>query len=327
MTNPATLSCFVGFALLACAGTSPRQPIGPSPAARAAAPRATPSAAVAVAPGTVRGDANFTGLELLSLLRGSCQLAPLRNAPSGPAAGCTCCAPFDACRPQSSSSSKDLLSSTPSDDVFQPSLALAGSYTRAGRDEWALTMQGCEPHVENFGGMLLLARGNDGYELKRYVSGLNADACWAIRRDDARDLLVCRRGDVHQGVAEEMLFQWDLAEADDALLRTAPLADVSDDEMEGCWSEAGTPVSSTHLGEPRFGEEAGRPLLTLVLDAREGVVSAEYLERCRELEHAPEGSPMEASRYPRTLLPRAVDYLRFRFDGSRFVAARGGQGY
>lgn len=45
--------------------------------------------------------------------------------------------------------------SDPVEDVFAPSASVPGSFTRAGADERALTMPGCEPHSENYGGLLL----------------------------------------------------------------------------------------------------------------------------------------------------------------------------
>lgn len=250
---------------------------------------------------------------MAALLQNVCQMGALPNpSPGVPSFGCACCAPFDGCKPSDAPMAV-------AQDVYFPTQAVTGSFTSAGADQRALPMAGCEPHSENFGGMVLLERGANGFIFHRYVSGLSAAQCWPVRRDDGRDLLVCTRSDVHQGTGEQQLFAWDFAASDAQLLEHDALVNVVDDEMSGCWSERGTAVSSTRMSMPRLSQRAGRVELNVELDARRGLVTAAYLARCKELEQAPEGAPPNPKRRPRLLLASHTERLVFRFDGTKFV--------
>jgi hypothetical protein len=252
--------------------------------------------------------------EVTSWLGGVCQLAVAQHEGPEPAVvGCACCAPFDECQPGTSAE--------PVENVFAPSARARGSFTRAGADELALTMPGCESHAENYGGLLLLERRAGTVVLKRYVSGLNASACWAVRRADGRDLLLCERGDVHQGTGEDRLFLWDLARTDEQLLvGDDELFSVMDNEWSGCWSPIGTEVSSIRLAPPQLRSKAGRVELTLQLDARRGRVTAPYLARCRAIEDEADPGAAQALPRPRALLSHGRERVVFRFDGWKFVA-------
>lgn len=250
---------------------------------------------------------------MAALLQNVCQMGALPNpSPGIPSFGCACCAPFDGCKPSDARVVVD-------QEVYFPTQAVSGSFTSAGADQRALPMAGCEPHSENFGGMVLLERGADGFIFHRYVSGLSADQCWPVRRDDGRDLLVCTRADAHQGTGEQQLFVWDFAASDAQLLERDSLVDVKDDEMSGCWSERGTAVSSAQMGIPRLSQRAGRVELTIELDVRRGPVTAAYLARCQELQETPEGALPDPKHRPRMLLASQTARLVFRFDGANFA--------
>jgi hypothetical protein len=209
----------------------------------------------------------------------------------------------------------------PEQAVYFPTRIVSGAFTSRGAEQRALPMIGCEPHSENYGGMVLLERGEHGFVLHRYVSGLSADQCLAVRRSDGRDLLVCSRSDVHQGTAEQQLFVWDFAASDAQLIETAAILSVRDDEISGCWSERGSAVSSTAMMEPHLSRRAGHVELTVELDVREGKVTAAYLARCQELLQGPEGVLPNPKRRPRMLLAgHHTQRLVFRFDGAQFVA-------
>jgi hypothetical protein len=324
MTNPATLSCFVGLALLglSCAGPPAARPTAPLPPPRALAPAVTlplpppQASAPAPAPAPRAQPTPPPALRELAALFGQvCQLASLPDAPAGePSFGCACCPPFDGCNPS------DPPTET-SEQVYFPSRFVGGSFTRAGADQRAMPMDGCEPHSENYGGLLVLERKSGGFALERYISGLNAAQCWGVRRDDGRDLLLCQRADVHQGTGEQLLFQLDLAEPDEKLLSAEPLVYVSDNEMSGCWSDKGTVVASVEMQPPRIATRVGRPQLTLSFDVRQGPVTDPYLARCKALEQLAEGAAPAPTERPRLLLAHKTEKLVFRFDGSKFAAA------
>ena len=251
--------------------------------------------------------------EAAALLQNVCQLVALpKPTPGVPSFGCACCAPFDGCKPSDAPVVAEQA-------VYFPTQIVSGAFTSAGAEQRALPMTGCEPHSDNYGGMVLLERSTEGFALHRYVSGLSADQCWPVRRDDGRDLLLCERGDAHQGTAQQQLFVWDFAGSDAQLLGSDPLVSVSDSEMSGCWSERGITVSSTEMRAPRLSKRAGQTELTVELDVREGKVTAPYLARCKELQAASEVTLPNPKRNPRTLLAGHTERLVFRFDGTRFV--------
>ena len=254
--------------------------------------------------------------ELLPLLADVCQIVPQATASPGRAvvAGCACCAPFDSCKPGSAADAADW--------VYAPKLAVAGSFTRAGAEQLALPMEGCESHAQNYGGMVVLERRGQRYELVRYVSGLNAQRCWAVRRDDGRDLLLCSSADAHQGAATEALWQWDLAADDATLMESEALFSTLDLEWAGCWDQVGFQVSSALLKPLRLRQENGRPELEVEVEVREGLVDGEYLARCAERDRAAEGARLEPAQSPRALLTARTERVVFRFDGSKFVQRR-----
>ena len=269
-------------------------------------------ATCAAAPGTSASPATKAANEFKALFAGVCQIGTVPNASSGlPAIGCTCCPPFDECRP--AGPAQDV------ESVYAPNSVVAGAFTRPGADQRAVAMQGCESHAENYGGMLLLERGPQGFQVVRYVSALAANSCWAVRRKDGRDLLVCERDDGHQGTTNQALYQWDLSGSDQQLLNTDELVYVNDNELSGCWSDPGAEISSTRMLPPRFDFRPGRPLLTLDFDIRQGRVSKPYLARCQELMQASEAAPPDPRRSPRNLLPARMQRQVFGFDGSQLV--------
>jgi len=333
MKSPATLSCFVALvaASLGCSAravTSAAQSTAAgtkSPEAPAAAPKPgsvpaaapAPASLVPFAPSAPSAPSVPSGpaappvsAELTALLGGVCQL--VSRPGKTPSAGCACCAPFDECRPSDPPF-------TGYDDVFAPAQVIEGAFTRAGADQRALPIEGCEPHAANGGGMLLLERSPGGFVVERYIGSLFAGECQPVRRTDGRDLLVCARSDAHQGTGTVQLFQWDLAAPEEQLVEAGPLLEARDDEWSGCGSELGQAVSSTEVVRWHVTGSTAGTRLTVDLDVREGPVTKAYLSRCRKLEQAPEGSRPDAAHRPRMLLPGRRQRLVFRFDGNRFT--------
>jgi hypothetical protein len=204
--------------------------------------------------------------------------------------------------------------------VYWPRWTLSGSFSRAGEPQLLLGMDGCESHAENYGGLLLLRRRGDSFELAHYYSGLNPSDCRAFRRDDGRDLLVCRDYDVHQGFAREGLSQWQLPDGELDVSAGEVLLDLEDNSQSACWSELNDKISSRQIRKREYLQGASRMELVVEVELREGQVSAEYLKRCEEAESASvAGAKPDPSRSPLKLLRSRKEQHRFRFDGSRFV--------
>jgi hypothetical protein len=327
MKSPATLSCFVASwgCALSCSSslaTSTQQhDLTPPPVSRAAEADAVP--APAHAPATPSGALTEPPLELApeerdveALLANVCQLAYVASATPGLShVGCACCPPFEECEPGKPAIRR-------SESAYFPGDVVSGAFTRAGADQRAVPIAGCESHAENYGGMLVLDRGASGLVVERYISVLAPGRCWTARRDDGRDLLVCERGNMHQGHAQQLFFQWDLAQSDEDLNGAEPLLDVADDAWSGCYGDVGRSIESAEASVPRFRTRFGRPELEIALDIREGKVTQAYLDRCRALESLAEsGSPADPARAPRALLRQRSAQVTFRFDGARFVRA------
>jgi hypothetical protein len=126
--------------------------------------------------------------------------------------GCRDCPPFDA-----SSATPDGRVVVDPDPFFALELVVRGSFSRPGADQAALVFEGCEPHSANWGGSLLVERSGPSWKAVQYASGYHPRACKVYRRNDGRDILVCRHSDVHQSTATDTIstFDFSLATPDD----------------------------------------------------------------------------------------------------------------
>jgi hypothetical protein len=154
-----------------------------------------------------------------------CRPAVVETSPKHPAVGCACCPPFADCKPiagQTVSNDKD--------SFYEANSVVHGSFTAAGRDEVAVSMNGCESHAANYGGLVVAERNERVFRLVRYDSGIHPDTMKAYRLADGHDLLVCDWIDSHQTVVER-LFTRDLERTDEKL---DPLYEVGDNVTMAC---------------------------------------------------------------------------------------------
>lgn len=313
-------------ALLAAAGCgSARAPV---PATKRPVSVALPAATRAPAPRTApakpprleQPEAPLALRETASLLTNVCQLGALpkldaeQHDSGEPRFGCVCCAPFADCAPGEAPQESV-------DSVFWPSWSLAGSFSRAGAEQRVLAMAGCESHAAGYGGLVLLGRRGDRFVMERYYGGVFPRECRAFRRDDGRDLLVCRHEDGHMGHAIESIFQWELPDHDIDFDQVEPLLDLDDASPAGCFGELQASVTSQRIRKLEYVQAAGKTELVIDVDVRQGKVTAEYLKRCEEADSAAAASDQpDDARAPVNLLRSRMQRHRFRFDGMRFVA-------
>jgi hypothetical protein len=94
-----------------------------------------------------------------------------------------------------------------------------GSFSRAGADEALVTLDGCEAHGDNYGGMVLVGHDSTGWRFVSYFAGAHNE-CKATERD-GRTLLLCSDVDYSQGVETQTLSEEDygVAAASQLLLR------------------------------------------------------------------------------------------------------------
>lgn len=108
----------------------------------------------------------------------------------------------------------------PGKERFRIAGLLTGSFTKPGAQEAVVRMEGCEGHVNNFGGMVLLQREAKGWRFVRYDAGNNPGACQSIPLPDGRLGLVCVLDYMQSGEEAHILSltDWSRREQKDPLL-------------------------------------------------------------------------------------------------------------
>jgi hypothetical protein len=66
-----------------------------------------------------------------------------------------------------------------------------GHFLSPTSDDAMLSVDGCEPHSENFGGTILLTRNFKGWEMMWYTRGIETSQCHKVPLQDTREILVC----------------------------------------------------------------------------------------------------------------------------------------
>jgi hypothetical protein len=85
-----------------------------------------------------------------------------------------------------------------------------GHFLSAQSDDAVLSMTGCEPHSENFGGTALLTRHSQEWTMLWYKGGVETSACHKVKLKDLREILVCLTGGGGQGYLTTQLYIEDL---------------------------------------------------------------------------------------------------------------------
>jgi hypothetical protein len=80
-----------------------------------------------------------------------------------------------------------------SNEKFRWSLALVtrGHFVSPSSEDAVLSMNGCEPHSENFGGTILLTRRAQRWTMLWYKPGVDTGQCHKVSLPTAREILVC----------------------------------------------------------------------------------------------------------------------------------------
>jgi|GEM_PF-1198676 len=87
-----------------------------------------------------------------------------------------------------------------------------------GKDTYALLdLSGCEPHVNNFGGSVLLRwQGLTRWKFVKYAPGYRTENCLKYPAQDGRDLLLCEAGYAGMGTVISSLLLEDLSQKEAA---------------------------------------------------------------------------------------------------------------
>jgi hypothetical protein len=102
---------------------------------------------------------------------------------------------------------------------FGLSNVMYGKFTDAKKTDALLDMYGCEAHVNNFGGSVLLRwQGLTIWKFTRYAAGFRSSDCLKYPARDGRDLLLCRSAWMGQGYVIEGFGLTDLLQKTDQSL-------------------------------------------------------------------------------------------------------------
>ena len=71
---------------------------------------------------------------------------------------------------------------------------MTGHFTAPSAENVLLSMNGCEPHANNFGGSVLLTRQSGKWERTWYVAGALTNSCRKIALATKREILLCEGG-------------------------------------------------------------------------------------------------------------------------------------
>ena len=85
-----------------------------------------------------------------------------------------------------------------------------GHFLSPTSDDALLSVDGCEPHMANFGGTILLTRQADGWRMQWYKDGVITSQCHKILLLNGRELLVCIDTGGFTGVFNTALYVEDL---------------------------------------------------------------------------------------------------------------------
>ena len=85
-----------------------------------------------------------------------------------------------------------------------------GHFLSPTSEDAALSMEGCEPHSENFAGTILLTKHDGQWVMDWYKEGSVTQQCHKIRLKTGRDILVCIGQSGAQGVVWTDLYLEDL---------------------------------------------------------------------------------------------------------------------
>lgn len=251
----------------------------------------------ALAPGRASEARLPTRVEATAILQAICpgqiRAETLKN---GTACGCGACPSFTGFAGQAPANSKE--------PDFELRQVLEGSFTRRGADELVAEFFGCEAHVANFGGTLLMEKAGEKWRRVHYSPGV-IGMMRSYARQDGRDLVLLQAGYTGQGTTTAWISSALFSPKADPVERV--LMRVEDTSGNGCESEQ---ISIGYFDNIEFPDlnADGRPDLRVSVRWGKEKVPASVQGHCDQ-----EFKPRQARVYK-------IDFV---FDGNAFHVAPG----
>lgn len=110
-----------------------------------------------------------------------------------------------------------------------------GHFLSASSEDSVLSMGGCEPHSENFGGTILLTREHQRWKMLWYKAGVDTQQCHKIGLPGGRGILVCMGASgAGPGFIIDTLYVEDLRNPSPSLMADGPRFLSMTDTMTTC---------------------------------------------------------------------------------------------
>ena len=133
-----------------------------------------------------------------------------------------------------------------------------GHFLSPTSDDAAVSITGCEPHSENFGGTALVTRRSGRWSMLWYKAGVETSRCHKVPLKDRREILVCIGEYGSQGDVVTALYIEDLRAPKPALMAgTAEFFVAYDNTLTcGAMGNETFPLIRSHIDRVAFGDLA-----------------------------------------------------------------------
>jgi hypothetical protein len=143
-----------------------------------------------------------------------------------------------------------------------------GHFLSPTSDDAAVSVRGCEPHIMNFGGTVLVTRRSGRWSMLWYKAGVDTSRCRKVSLRDHREILVCIGEYGGQGNIWTALYVEDLSSPKPALMADGREFFTAYDNTQTCgesWDGGTCPLVRSHIHRVEFKDSAnGDPPAILV---------------------------------------------------------------
>ncbi len=171
-----------------------------------------------------------------------------------------------------------------------------GRFVSSETENALLATQGCEPHVNDFGGTVLLARQGPQWRLLGYYPGIITASCHKLKSRAAHELLICLGDHTGQGVTDSVIYSLDFAAPKEKVMN---LIFTAEDTTSACAAR----VRKATIEKVTFTETGN-----ISISARLGSTTLSTAQQERCLDH------------PESIQPTTREYrIGYLFDGEHFT--------